>query len=145
MGKVQRKRNTRVDKINFNRKQIIEIRALAGVGMTVENIAEYFGVSKSTMDRRIRESTELQDALRVGRSKAQATVYKSAYNMAKSERHSDFTKWYLGARYNWSNKEGPQVAVQVNVNPEHKFIDSIKNMSTEELQGFVEQGRKRSE
>lgn len=142
MAKTQRKRKVRSDRITFTTKQIAQIESLSGVGMTVEEIADYMGVSKATFDRRVAEIPDLKEALRVGRTRAQGAVYRAAYEMATDKKHSDFTKFYMRSRYGWSEKQEIELSGKVGVDPEGSFLDQLKGMSTEELANFVEQGRK---
>lgn len=142
MAKAEQKRAVRSDKIVFNKKQISQIEALSGVGMTVTEIAEYFGVSKATFDRRVADTPELNESLRKGRTRAHGNVLKAAYNMATDEKHSDFTKFYLRSRYGWSEKQEIEISGGVGVNPENAFLEKLKTMSTDDLADFVVQGRK---
>ena len=142
MAKSERKRAVRSDKINFTSKQIGQVEALAGVGMTVEQIADYMGCSKSTMDRRIAEDEKLNEALRKGRTRAHGKVLQAAYNMATDEKHSDFTKFYLRSRYGWSEKQEIEISGDIGVNSEQAFLKKLQTMNVEELSDFVAQGRK---
>lgn len=144
MAKSPRKRAVRSDKVTFTKRQIAQVESLAGVGMTMAEIADYFGVSKATLDRRVGDTPELADALRKGRTRAHGNVLKAAYEMATDKKHSDFTKFYLRSRYGWSEKQELHVTGDVLVNPEHAFVEKLKTMTTEELADFVTQGRKTS-
>ena len=144
MEKPKQKRRTRADKISLTKKQRVQLETLAGVGMTVEQIADYLGVSKSTLDRRISEEPEVADALRAGRSKAHGKVLQAAYDMATDKKHSDFTKFYLRSRYNWSEKQEIEISGGVELKPEEAFLKQLSKMNKEELEEFVAQGRKKT-
>lgn len=58
------------------------VRSLARCGLTVEEIAGEIGVAKSTLCKWVNENEELSDALKEGRSYADAKVEDSLYSRA---------------------------------------------------------------
>ena len=57
-------------------------KSLARRGLTVKEIADEFGVAKSTLCKWVAENSELSDALNEGRSMADAKVENSLYRRA---------------------------------------------------------------
>jgi len=146
MAKRQSKRKVKNSKIVLTKKQLVQLETLSGIGLTIQEIADYLGMSKATLDRRVSEYPEVAESLRVGRSRAQSNVYKAAYDMATDKKHADFTKFYLRSRYNWNEKQEVELSGQVvTMTPEQKFLETLKGMSKDELKDFVAQGRKRTE
>lgn len=66
-----------------------QIQTLAGLGMTIEEMCLYLGVTKKTLYKRMKDQPEIGDAVNAGRIKADAQVVKSLYTRATQ--HNDTT------------------------------------------------------
>ena len=75
--------------------QIKQIEALSGVGLNMEQIAGYFGVSDQTLERAIKKDAALREAIKKGRSLALAKVGETAYKMATSGKDTAMTIFWL--------------------------------------------------
>jgi hypothetical protein len=91
-------------KIQIDSENIDKIKALAGDGLSVERIAGYLGMSKSTLDRRISENEELKLAIEEGRSKSIQKIASKAYEMALSGKFPSMTMFWLKCRDRWTEK-----------------------------------------
>jgi len=75
---------------------------LAGIGLTIKQIAHMLDVSKATLDRRMSEDPKVSEALEKGRAQAASKVMMSAFNMAISEKHPFMTTFWLRCRLGWA-------------------------------------------
>lgn len=66
-----------------------QIEMLASLGLTIEEICRYLGVTKKTLYKRKKEYPELDEAIERGRIKADAQVVKALYTRATV--HNDTT------------------------------------------------------
>lgn len=85
--------------------EIVQCGKLAGIGLNIKQIADFIGVSKKTLDRRMADQPELLDSIEKGRSKAAASVMKTAFEMATSGQHPTFTMFWLKCRAGWSETD----------------------------------------
>lgn len=79
---------------------------MAGMGMSVEKIGHVFGISKATMERRIRDTPGVIEAMNQGRAEAENNVSVTAYELANSGKCPLMTKFWLEVRAGW---KAPQV------------------------------------
>ena len=89
------------DKIEIDAADIPKIEALAGYGLTVQQIASVLGMSKKTFERRMREIPGINDALEKGRAVALAKVGQTAYDMATSGQFPVMTIFWMKVRGGW--------------------------------------------
>lgn len=82
-------------KIIFTQKEIGRIEKLAGKGLSIARIAGAISVSKSTLDRRIRENDKVRLAIEKGRSNSLEAVASTAYRMAISGKYPAMTIHWL--------------------------------------------------
>lgn len=122
----------------FTDEQIKVVQMLAGIGLSVPKIASYFGLSKSTFERRCDQQPQIYDALLRGRSQSEAKVARTAYDMAISGKHPEMTKFWLRCRAGWKDgltaeftdpREQPQGAIGA----DHAVLAQLVNMSTDDL------------
>jgi IS30 family transposase len=86
-------------------RELEQVEKLSGLGMSVRQIGYVIGVSKSTMERRIKDQPELAEALEKGRAMAIANVSKTAYQLATSGKHPVMTIFFLKCRAGWSETD----------------------------------------
>lgn len=91
----------------FDAKEIERIEEMAGVGMTVEQMAHVVGVSKATFERRQNDQPEVHEAVSKGRSIAARAVMKTAYEMAVSGECPTMTIFWLKTRQGWKEPKEP--------------------------------------
>ena len=83
---------------------LAKVEELAGLGLTREQIALSLGVSYSTLNRRAKESEEIETAMRRGRALANIKV---AGELMKAIEAGNVTAiiFYLKARAGWTEKQ----------------------------------------
>ena len=91
-------------KINISKSDYPLIEKLASQGLSVSLIADYIGISKATLDRRISECEELSKILQMGRSKGIESVSSVAYQMAISGKCPSMTMFWLKCQAHWKEK-----------------------------------------
>ena len=91
-------------KIKISKSEYPIIEKLASQGMSVSLIADYFGISKATLERRISECIELSEALKRGRSRGIDNVTSVAYQMAISGKCPAMTIFWLKCQALWKEK-----------------------------------------
>lgn len=89
----------------LTKKQIGEIEEMAGCGMTVAQIAGILGLSKKTLERRVKGTSDAFDALEKGRAKAARQVTATAYGLAISGQSPAMTMFWLKCRAGWTEKQ----------------------------------------
>src|SRR5688500_3045579 len=77
-----RRNNSRPTKHRIEAADIEKIEKAAGYGLTVEQIAGLFGMSKATFDRKRQRNSKINEAIEKGRSLAIENVAKSLYQRA---------------------------------------------------------------
>jgi predicted DNA-binding protein (UPF0251 family) len=119
----------------FDQARINQVQSLSGLGLTTEEIANSFGISKATFERRCHVQPELYDALKKGRALARAKVAKAAYNMATDERHPVMTMFWLRAQAGWLSKDRDGDAGEASspMTLEHLALMQIAGMETEDI------------
>jgi hypothetical protein len=93
-----------------------KIEELAEKGVPVKSIAAYFGMGKSTFDRRVSENDELKLVLEKGRSKSIEAVASVAYEMALSGNYPAMTMFWLKCRAQWRENAPPEATEDSRVN-----------------------------
>ena len=91
-------------KIKISKSDYPFIEKLASQGLSVTLIADYLGISKATLDRRISECEELSIILNKGRSKGIEAVASAAYQMAISGKSAIMTIFWLRCQAGWKEK-----------------------------------------
>lgn len=128
-------------KIELSPRQVESLEAMAGYGMSMEKIAHALGMSKVTLERRIKDSPpELgaKDAMTRGRAKAEAEVVQTAHRMATSGKESGMTQFWLQCRAGWK-KEAETQKVELTGKDGGPVKTKSIELSTEELKKRVEE------
>ena len=86
----------------LTQKELSSIQSMAGFGLTVDKIAACLGMSKKTLERRMKSQPETRDALLKGRSLAEANVTQALYEMAISKKCPAATIFWVKCRARWS-------------------------------------------
>ncbi len=81
--------------IKLDPKNIQHIEFLAGRGLTSQEMAVMFEISKKTFERMCKRQPGIKDALERGRDRAKGTVKGVFYEMASSGKHIAATIFYL--------------------------------------------------
>jgi hypothetical protein len=103
--------------VQFTEKQLTELEALSGAGVQMERIAAYFELkNKKTLERMQKRDKRVKVAIEKGRAIAEASVTKTAFDMATSGKHPVMTIFWLKTRAKWKEvnhhkHEGDGVAV----------------------------------
>ncbi len=102
-------------RIPLSEKEVASIEAMSGYGMTMTQIASVLGMSKATLERRMKDSPpELAAklALERGRNIAISNVTKTAFDLAKSGKNDGMTQFWLQCRAGWKKAGGNGVTVE---------------------------------
>lgn len=75
-----------------------QIEALAALGMTMEEMCGYLGITKKTLYKRKAEVPALDQAIERGRTRADAEVVKSLYHRATREHDTTAMIFWLKNR-----------------------------------------------
>jgi hypothetical protein len=95
-------------KIVIDTDQVNLVSRLAGLGLNMQQVADALGISKDTLERRIKEDERLQAAVAKGRAKAATKVAETAFRLATSGEHPSMTMFWLKTRLGWREKD-PQL------------------------------------
>ena len=82
---------------------------MAGLGLTVPQMAALLGISKATFERRVKEDDALAEALEKGRALAANEITGKAFSMAASGNHPAMTMFWLKCRQGWKETSVQQV------------------------------------
>lgn len=85
-------------------KQIEELETMAGLGIPMESIAAIFGMSKDTLEARVKDQAGVKSAIERGKGKVRATIYQTAYNQAMSGNTAMLIFW-LKTREGWKETD----------------------------------------
>lgn len=85
--------------------EIDQVEKLSGLGLNIRQIGYVIGVSKSTMERRIKDQPAVAEAVEKGRALALAAVTKSAFQQAISGKVPAMTMFWLKCRAGWSETD----------------------------------------
>lgn len=100
-------------RIPLSAQEVKNIEAMAGLGMSMTQISHVLGMSRATLERRMKDSPpELaaKEALDRGRAMAISAVSKTAFEMAKSGKESGMTQFWLQCRANWKKTESKEIS-----------------------------------
>jgi hypothetical protein len=78
---------------------------LTGLGLNTQQVADALGISKDTLERRVKEDENLRTALVQGRAKAATAVAETAFKLATSGDHPAMTMFWLKTRLGWREKD----------------------------------------
>lgn len=117
--------------IPLSPEEIKKIQDLAGYGLTMDKIAHVIGISKKTLERRMKDTPGVADAIEKGRADAEANITESAFRMAKSGKTPAMTIFWLKCRARWTEQEPPEAGSAQEKYEEKKkelqdLIDAIK-------------------
>lgn len=82
-------------------KDIKNVGFLAGVGWSEERLAEFLGISKSTLTFTMKKNDALRQAILKGRCIVDANVTQSTYEMAMSKKHPAINIFWMKVRGRW--------------------------------------------
>lgn len=88
-------------KVRLTQEQLALMSKLAGIGCTLDQIANIFGISSATLDRRIADNPDVRDALEKGRAEAASKVLSTAFKMATSGKSPWMTGFWLKCKLGW--------------------------------------------
>lgn len=114
-------------KKNVGSTEIRQLEKLSGLGLTVEQIAHTLGMSKKTLERRVKEEPEVSDALKRGRAVAIQQVSQRAFSMAMSGKIPSMTMFWLKCQAGW--KETKAIELSGKDGAPLFNNDQIKNMA----------------
>ena len=86
----------------LSEEDIKKLETMAGLGMTMQNMAAVLGISKRTLERRVSEEDQIFDALEKGRAKATHAVAAHAFELATNGKNVAMTMFWLKCRAGWS-------------------------------------------
>ena len=98
---------------------------MAGVGLNLNQIAAIIGVSPATLDRRIKDTPAIAEAISKGRSDASEKVMNTAFQMATSGTNPAMTIFWLKVRERWKE---PDRDINLNVSqiPTAQLVEKAK-------------------
>ena len=102
-GTPARPRSGRPQKLQVDEKMIGQVEAMAGLGLTMENISLILGVGQRTLCRYKKDYPALQAAYQRGRSQGAMTVVASLRKLIE-EGNVSATIFYLKTQCRWSEK-----------------------------------------
>ena len=73
----------------------------AAIGARLDEIAHIIGISKPTLDRRLKDQPGVLDAVEKGRAQGQAEVMAAAFKMATSGQHPVMTIFWCKTKLRW--------------------------------------------
>jgi len=129
-------------KIELSEEELSKITTMAGLGLTVVQMAAILGMSKATFDRRMSDTEGASEALEKGRATAAQNVMATAYKMAISGNVPAMTMFWLKCRQRWKETNVHEVS-GVDGGP----IDTrnTSEMSDEQILARIEELRKKRE
>jgi hypothetical protein len=99
-------------KIKLNDEQNSLVARLTGLGLNMQQVADALGISKDTLERRVKEDESLRAALALGRANAATAVAETAFKLATSGNHPAMTMFWLKTRLGWREKDPQAEAPQ---------------------------------
>ena len=111
----------------LDEKQIAQVEALASV-LTLEQIADYFGVARNTFTAICERQPEVLEHYKKGKTKAIANV---AQNLIKQAQDGNTTAiiFYLKTQAGWRETTDINANVNTVVTSLHELLDEIENES----------------
>ena len=86
--------------------KLLELQRMAKIGMTMDQIAAVHGMKKQTLYNRLKEDSQLMDAITRGRGTGIDQVTSKSFDMASSGLNTAMTIFWLRCRAGWKE---PQV------------------------------------
>lgn len=120
----------RVDKIVLDDGDIEQIRMLAGLHLSLDEIAAILGISKETLRRRRMENPDIDEAIAKGKAQSKRNVTATAYKMATGGKSATMTQFWLETQGKWKKT----VALELK--------RGVEELSEEELQQRLDDLRK---
>lgn len=88
-------------KLPLSPDEVKKIETMAGLGLTVAQMAALLNISKKTFERRMHDTEGANDALEKGRAAASLNVTQAAYKMAIGGKYPAMTMFWLKCRERW--------------------------------------------
>ncbi len=98
---MKEKRGRGRPKFKLDTDQIKQLEKMAGIGMTMEQMAAMFDMSKDTLENLYKREPAIKSALSKGRAKASAQVLQTLFNMAASGKCIAATIFWTKVRERW--------------------------------------------
>ena len=98
--------------IVLTEEQIKTASSLAGIGCNLDQIANVLGISRKTLDRRIKDTPVVKDSIEKGRSIAESKVLSTAFKMATSGKSPWMTGFWLKCKLGWKESKGEESTEQ---------------------------------
>lgn len=123
------------EKITLSQEEIERIELMAGLGLTVAQMAAILGMSKKTFERRMNDTEAAADALEKGRATAAEKVTSVAYRMAASGKSPTMTIFWLKCRERWREVNVHEVS-----GPDGKPIETKNqtDLTDEQIQARID-------
>lgn len=139
-------RATRSDKIEFDEKQVDEIRMMVASGLTHGEVCRIKGISADTLRRRAKENPDLAAALEDGQNQATVAMAHAVFRAANKGDMRAATFW-LSRRGGDAWKEKPIEITGKDGGPIQlqAVATEIANMTPEQQRAWLEQQRKLDE
>lgn len=87
--------NLRAETKEFTPKELKQLETAAGMGLNEREICKMFLISRATLQRRIADYPEVNEAIQRGRMSAKLAVRTSAFRMATDGKHPAMTMFWL--------------------------------------------------
>lgn len=110
-----------------------QLEAMAGMGLTIAQMAAIMGMGKATLERRLKDNDELKIRLEKGRAKALLSVSRTAYDMAVSGKVPAMTMFYLKCRGGWKETQKLEHSGSVKMTGDGLAVGDVDRMSDEEV------------
>lgn len=102
----------RSDKFIPSEKDLEQIQTMAGLGMTMPDMAAIFNVDKKTLERRIAEDggdNPIAVAIEQGRAIAKSKVTESLFNLATKKNNLGACIFWLKCRAGWREENNIEI------------------------------------
>ncbi len=94
----------RIDKIELGDHEIAQIQGLAGLRLSLDEIASIMGFSRETLRKRRQEDPRIDLAMERGKSLTKQNVTATAYRMATSGKSPRMTSFWLERADGWRQR-----------------------------------------
>lgn len=102
----------------LNEIELQQVEAMAGLALSLNQMAIILGISVASLDRRISDQEGVSEAIERGKAKASMSVRSTAFKMATSGNTPALTIFWLKAQDNWketgiepTKEDGPEVPI----------------------------------
>ena len=115
-------------KLEITDELIARVEALAAQGLTYEQIASSLGTSRATLDRRRKDSEQLEAAIKAGKAKGIAKVSNALF---KAATNGNITAqiFFLKSQAGWNDRPSESMAETGEVVPVHFDVrDPVKDV-----------------